>query len=167
MTTETGITENNSQAVANDLLRLLADENVLYIKTRNAGWNLEDASFYDKERIFVDQAVEVNEIIDKVARRIRAIGHYAFATLESFLALTHLSETKGDQNDSQTYLKDLLADHDSIIIHCREDIHRFTNQYKDAGTSDFIAAIMEQHENMAWTLRAHLKGLQHVIVTND
>jgi starvation-inducible DNA-binding protein len=54
-------------------------------------------------------------------------------------------------------VKELLADHESIIIHFRENINRFADEFHDAGTSDFITGIMEVHEKMAWMLREHLK----------
>jgi starvation-inducible DNA-binding protein len=29
-------------------------------------------------------------------------------------------------------------------------------EYNDAGTQDFLIALMEEHEKMAWMVRAHL-----------
>lgn len=160
MYTNIGITENNRQAVAKELAILLADEYVLYTKTKNAHWNIEGLDFYDKHKFFETQFGQLDDIIDRVAEHIRTLGHYAFATLKSFLELTHLAEIEdggnGDTNDSKAYIKDLLSDHESIIIHCRENIHRFGNEYKDFGSSDFITGLMEEHEKMAWFLRSHL-----------
>ncbi len=157
MKTEIGITDSNRQAVAHQLAKLLADEYVLYTKTRNAHWNVEGACFYEKHKFFESQFEQLDDMIDKVAERIRSLGHYATATLKSFLELTHLTEVKEGKNDSSTYMKELLTDHESIIIHCRENIHHFANEYKDIGTSDFITGLMEDHEKMAWFLRSHLK----------
>ena len=53
-------------------------------------------------------------------------------------------------------MKALLGDHETIIIHLRENIDRFDEEWKDKGTSDFITGLMETHEKMAWMLRAHL-----------
>ena len=138
MKTNIGITDANSQAVANELAKLLADEYVLYTKTRNAHWNIEGADFYDKHKFFEMQFGQLDDIIDSVAERIRSIGHYPSATLKSFLELTHLTELNREKNDSHGFLTELLTDHESIIIHCRENIHRFANDYKDIGTSDFM-----------------------------
>ena len=44
--------DNNSQSVADELAKLLADENILYIKTKNAHWNVEGEDFYDKHKLF-------------------------------------------------------------------------------------------------------------------
>lgn len=157
METNIGITDFHRQAVAKELAKLLADEYVLYTKTRNAHWNIEGADFYDKHKFFEVQFGQLDDIIDSVAERMRSIGHYAFATLKSFLELTHLTEVNKENNDGKGFLNELLIDHESIIIHCRENIHRFANDYKDTGTSDFITQLMETHEKMAWFLRSHLK----------
>lgn len=157
MKTNIGITDTNTQAVANELAKLLADEYVLYTKTRNAHWNIEGKDFYDKHKFFEFQFEQLDEIIDNVAERTRSIGHYAYATLKSFLELTHLTEVNRENNDGNGFLNELLIDHESIIIHCRENIHRFANEYHDTGTSDFITQLMEKHEKMAWLIRSQLK----------
>lgn len=151
-----GIKEAHRQAVANELSKLLADEFVLYTKTRNAHWNVEGADFYDKHKFFESQYEELDEVMDNVAERIRQLGHYAPATLKEFLKLTHLSEKGDDKNDSKSFIKELLTDHESIIVFLRENITPFAEKYDDLGTSDFVTGLMEQHEKMAWFLRAHL-----------
>lgn len=153
-----GITDPNRQTVALELSKILADETVLYIKTKNAHWNIEGADFFDKHKFFETQFGQLDEIIDRVAERIRSIGHYAPATLKSYLGLTHLTEASSEKNDSHGFIKELLEDHESIIIVLREHIKSFTSVLHDAGSSDFITGLMETHEKMAWFLRAHLEG---------
>ena len=120
-----GITDSNRQVVANELAKLLADEFVLYTKTKNAHWNIEGADFYDKHKFFEVQVRRLDDIIDKVAERIRLLGHYAYTTLKSVLGLTHLTEVNRGKNDSQGFIKELLGDHENTIIFCRENAHVF------------------------------------------
>ncbi len=61
------------------------------------------------------------------------------------------------KNDSLGFIKELTEDHESVIVFLRENIKPFADEYGDAGTSDFITGLMEEHEKMAWMLRAHLK----------
>ncbi len=157
MTTNIGITGINLQAVEEQLSKFLADEYVLYTKTRNAHWNVEGSDFYDKHKFFEGQFEQIDDIIDSIAERIRSLGHYAPATLQSFLNLTHLSEQSRSENNSKSFITELLNDHESIIIHLRENINRFANDFKDLGSSDFITGLLETHEKMAWFLRSHLK----------
>ena len=157
MKTNIGITEKNLQSVAGELSKILADEYVLYTKTRNAHWNVEGPDFHTKHLFFESQYGQLDDIIDNVAERIRSLGHYAPATLQLMLELTHLSEQKRSKNDAAGFITELLADHEAIIIHLRENINRFANEWGDLGTSDFITGLMETHEKMAWFLRSHLK----------
>ena len=157
MNTNIGISQQNLQAVAVQLSKLLADEFVLYTKTRNAHWNVEGPDFHSMHIFFEQQYEALDETMDSVAERIRQLGHFAPATLKSFLSLTHLTEVSREKNDSQGFLKELVVDHENIIIYIRENINRFANEYGDLGTSDFVTGLMEEHEKMAWMLRAHLK----------
>ena len=156
MTTSIGITEQNRKAVAKALSILLADEFVLYTKTRNAHWNVEGIDFNDKHLFFEGQYQQLDEIADNVAERIRTLGHYAPGTLSDFLKLTHLSEKTGQQNNSKGFIKELLEDHESIIVFIRKNITDFDDKYKDAGSSDFITGLIKEHEKIAWMLRASL-----------
>lgn len=152
-----GIKPENLGKVAHALHKVLADEFLLYTKTRKAHWNVEGPDFHDKHKFFEGQYEELDEIMDEVAERIRMLGHYAPATLAEFLKLTQLTEQVREANDSKGFIKELLIDHESIIINMRENINRFANEYQDLGTSDFITGLMETHEKMAWMLRAHLR----------
>lgn len=156
MNTNIGISPKNLQAVAVELSKLLADEFLLYTKTRNAHWNVEGADFHSMHLFFESQYEQLEDVVDSVAERIRQLGHYAPATLQSFLSLTHLTEKSGERNDSKGFIKELTTDHENIIIFIRENINRFANDYGDAGSSDFITGLIEEHEKMAWMLRAHL-----------
>lgn len=156
MKTSIGISAENLAKVAQFLNGLLADEFLLYLKTRNAHWNVEGSDFYNKHLFFEAQYQQLDEIMDDVAERTRKLGHYAPATLKDYLQLTHLTEASRAANDAPGFIRELLTDHESIIIHLRENINRIANDYKDAGTSDYITGLMETHEKMAWMLRAHL-----------
>jgi starvation-inducible DNA-binding protein len=152
-----GIKPENLGAVAHALNGILADEFLLYTKTRNAHWNVEGPDFHSMHLFFESQYEKLDDVMDEVAERIRTLGHYAPATLKDFLKLTHLTEQTREKNDSPGFIRELLADHETIIVTMRENINRFANEYGDAGTSDFITGLMEEHEKMAWMLRSHLR----------
>jgi starvation-inducible DNA-binding protein len=157
METIIGINDENRKAVSFELSKLLADEFLLYTKTRNAHWNVEGPDFHSMHLFFESQYEQLDEIMDGVAERIRSLGHYAPATLKAFLELTHLTEKIGDKNDSLAFIKELLEDHESIIEFIRGNIEPFASKYSNYGTSDYITGLMEDHEKMAWMLRSHLK----------
>ncbi|SEG31584.1 Dps family protein [Sphingobacterium lactis] len=155
MKTNIGIKETNRKAVAEILNKLLADETVLYTKVRNAHWNIEGQDFHAQHLFFEELYNDLAELIDEIAERVRAIGHYAVGTLKEYLALTQLTEMKYKKNDSQGYIAELLNDYESLIISLREDIQK-VEELEDAGTEDFLVGILEKHEKTAWMLRAHI-----------
>jgi len=157
MHTKIGIKAEHLTEGAKILSGFLADEFVLYTKTRNAHWNVKGPDFHAKHKFFEEQYEQLDEVIDEIAERIRMLGHYAPATLKSYLELTHLSEQSGEKNDANGFLKELLTNHESTIIRMRENVNYFTNELDDYGTSDFITGIIETHEKMAWMLRSQLE----------
>ena len=96
-------------------------------------------------------------MVDTVAEKIRALGHYVPATLKDYSQLTHLTEKAKGGNDSQSVFAELLEDHESIIIFLREEIKPISDKWQAEGISDYITGLMEQHEKTAWMLRSHLK----------
>ncbi|GAB3572274.1 Dps family protein [Hymenobacter daeguensis] len=157
MKTTIGISAENREVVAHQLAKLLADEFVLYTKTLRAHWNLEGPDFHSMHLYFEDLYQQAAAMADDVAERIRQLGHYAPASLKSFLQLTHLTEQESSGNDSRSLIRGLLQDHESIIEFIRGNIDQFQTAHRDAGTSDFVTGLLEKHEKIAWMLRAHLK----------
>lgn len=158
MKSKIGIGTKDTQAITDILSPLLADEFVLYLKTRNAHWNVEGPDFHAVHVYFEQLYTELETIIDEAAERIRKIGHYAPATFKEYLKLTHLSEKQIEKNDSMSYIKNLLMDHESIIIYLRESLSLIADKFEyDYGTEDYLTSLLEYHEKTAWMLRSHLK----------
>ena len=157
MEAKIGIRQEDLAQVAHSLGKILADEYVLYTKTRKAHWCVTGPDFHSKHLFFEAQYVQLEEVIDEMAERIRSLGHFPPASLKEFLALTHLTEQSRQKNDSTGYITDLLGDHESILMHLRGNINGYANALHDAGTSDYITGLLETHEKMAWMLRAHLE----------
>lgn len=152
-----GIPAKHLEAIVLILNKLLADEYVLYTKTKFYHWNVEGENFHPLHVFFDEQAEQLEDFIDEVAERVRALGHYAVGSLKSFLDLTSLLENHDSVGNAKKMIKDLLQDHETIIGQLRQDVDHTGNELKDVGTSDFLTGIMERHEKMAWMLRAFLK----------
>jgi starvation-inducible DNA-binding protein len=156
MNANIGISESNSKAVALELNKLLANEFVLYTKTRSSHWNIEGPSFMEMHKLFEGQYEELDEIVDSVAERVRSIGHYSEGRLVDFLKLTDLLE-EGYSDNQKTLITNLVNDHETIIRQLRRLIDEFANKYNDAGSSDFVTGLIGKHEKTAWMLRSYLK----------
>lgn len=69
-----GIDAENQKAVADSLQHLLADEFVLYTKTRNYHWNIKAPNFSELHKFYKDQYNDLAVVMDEVAERIRTLG---------------------------------------------------------------------------------------------
>lgn len=151
-----GISKAGLSEVVRILNMLLADEFVLYVKTRNYHWNVTGLQFHDLHKLFESQCEELDGIIDAVAERARSMGGIAAGSLGEFSKLTRLKEQPAKFSECKVMLKDALEAHESIIRSLRVDVETCATKHQDAGTTDFLTGLMEQHEKMAWMLRATL-----------
>jgi DNA-binding ferritin-like protein (oxidative damage protectant) len=146
------------ESVIRILNRLLADEYVLYTKTRKYHWNVTGPRFKPLHDFFKAQYEELETIIDEVAERVPQLGGKAVATLEEFSAVATLVEDPGQYPDDNKMLSNLLNDHEALIRNLRTDADATDEKYHDMGTNDFLIGLMQQHEKTTWMLRAHLEG---------
>lgn len=151
-----GIPEKNAQQIALIMNKILADEMIVYAKTRNYHWNYEGDNFMEMHKFYEGQYEELADVVDDVAERIRSLGHFAEGRLKEYLKLTDLEE-QAPTPDQQKQVKNLLDDHETMVRYIREQVNIVQDKLKDAGTADFLTGLMEKHEKMAWMLRAYLR----------
>lgn len=156
MKTNIGISEKHLKSSTQLLTKVLANEMALYIKTRKSHWNVSGESFMELHKLFEAHYKELEESIDAVAERIGKLGHPTIGTMHEFSKLSTIKESPGKYPSSKDMLKELLKDHETIIIQLRMDIENSGQKFKDVGTADFLTGLMEQHETTAWVLRRYL-----------
>jgi starvation-inducible DNA-binding protein len=157
MKTNIEISPENMKKVATMLNTSLADEYLLYTKTRNAHWNVQGKNFMELHKLFEGQYTALEIIIDDTAERVRSLGHFALGSLKNFLQVTRLSEQNDDFNNQDHIIQTLLQDHESLIRSLRKEITVVGDELKDLGTADFMTGLMEQHEKISWMLRSYLQ----------
>jgi starvation-inducible DNA-binding protein len=148
-----GIAEKNRQAVIGLLSKLLADEYVLYTKTRNYHWNVVGPHFSDYHKLFESQYDGLAEDVDEIAERIRILGGKTGATLAEFVKNSRLKEHPGEYPAANKMVTNLVADHENLVQTLRADITSCEDN-NDAGTADYLTGLMEKHEKTAWMLRS-------------
>ena len=156
MNVNIGITDDNRQRVVAILNTLLADEYLLYTKTRNFHWNVTGLSFNDLHKFFEAQYEALDDVVDEVAERVRALGGRALGTLEELKATARLGEKPGSVPPAREMLAGLLADHEALTRTLRADVDTVSDKLGDVGTADFLTGLLEQHGKSAWMLRAFL-----------
>ena len=151
-----GISEKNLKSSTTLLATILADEMTLYIKTRKAHWNVTGESFMELHKLFENQYKQLEESIDEVAERISKLGGKTIGTMQEFGKLSGIKEYPGKYPSSKEMIKELLGDHETVIVQLRKYVDDCSEKYNDAGTADLLTSLMEAHETIAWTLRRYL-----------
>jgi len=151
-----GLSDSQRKGVVAILTALLADETLLYIKTRNYHWNVVGPQFNDLHKFFESQYQALEEKIDDIAERIRSLGANATGAMTEYVKTARLKEQLGRPPAAQVMLSALLMDHEAMIRQLRKDAAACDEKFGDAGNNDFLTGLMEDHEKMAWMLRSFL-----------
>jgi len=77
--------------------------------------------------------------------------------MQEFLQMASLKESPGKYPSQKEMIKELLKDHEAIIIQLRQYIKDCDEKYGDIGTSDFLTDMIKEHETIAWTLRRYFE----------
>ena len=152
-----GLSAKNLSAVNTILTAVLSDAVVLYTKTRKFHWNVSGNSFMELHKLFEKHYKKLEESIDEIAERINKLGAKTPGTMQEFLDHASLKETPGKYPAQQEMIKELLKDHETIIIQLRKDIDDCDEKYSDKGTADFLTDLIREHETLAWTLRRYFQ----------
>jgi len=152
----TVIPNQNNEVIVTFLNLLLAEEYVLYTKTRTAHWNVEGLNNFELHVFLENQYTTLDEIIDEIAIRIRSLGHFALGSLKNFLSISQMSDENEDLSNSGQTFEILLHDHESIIRMIHHETDPISNQLKDADTSEFLSEILAEHQKMVWMLKSFL-----------
>jgi starvation-inducible DNA-binding protein len=153
-----GLTNEQRNGVIELLNRDLADFYLLLIKTKKYHWDVIGPQFRTLHELWEEQYETLTASIDETAERIRALGGYPVGTAAGFLEMSSIPEHPNDLPMATEMVARLVNDHEQIIRNLREHVDRCSEEYRDAGTADFLTGLMEGHEEMAWMLRSFLEG---------
>lgn len=107
-------------------------------------------------KLFESQYKILENAIDEIAERINKLGAKTPGTMQEFLQSTSLQESPGKIPTREGMIRELLKDHETVIISLRQFVDDCDEKYSDKGTSDFLVDLLKQHETIAWTLRRYL-----------
>jgi starvation-inducible DNA-binding protein len=149
-----GINEENRDAIADGLSRLLADSYTLYLKTHNYHWNVTGPQFNTLHQMFEEQYTELATAVDEIAERIRALGIKAPGSYKEFVKLTRIEEGSGDES-AEEMTRQLAIGQETVVRTAREAFPA-ADEARDEATADLLTQRMQLHEKNAWMLRSML-----------
>lgn len=147
-----GIKQQDREAIADGLKRLLADSYTLYLQTHNFHWNVTGPHFRELHLMFEEHYVELAEAVDDIAERIRTLGVISPGTYKAFAELSQVREVE-DVPESGEMVDILTQGHEQVVKTCRE-VLKVAQEGNDESTAALASDRMRIHEKTAWMLRA-------------
>ena len=155
MKVEIGITEQDREAIAAGLSKLLADSYTLYLKTHNYHWNVTGPLFNTLHTMFEEEYTELGIAVDEIAERIRALGIIAPGSYREFAALTAIDEAAGGES-AEEMIRQLVVGQETVVRTARAAFAA-ADEANDEPTADLLTQRMHIHEKNAWMLRSMLE----------
>lgn len=150
-----GINQQDRQAIAEGLSKLLADTYSLYLKTHYFHWNVTGPMFNTLHLMFETQYNELALAVDMVAERIRSLDVYAPGTYSQFAKLTSIKESEGVPK-ANDMIAELVSGHEAVCRTARS-VFPAAEKASDEATADLLTQRLQLHEKTSWMLRSLLE----------
>ena len=150
-----GLSEQHRQALSDGLQLVLANSYTLLGKTHGFHWNVVGPQFGSLHAMFEEQYRDLQEAVDEIAERIRALGFLAPGSLSQFLKLTSI-EDEHEAPTAPDMIRQLVEDNETVVRGCRALVQT-CHEADDTVTEDLMNQRMRAHEKAAWMLRASLQ----------
>ena len=124
---------------------IVSDELGLLLETWNYHWNVEGANFSSLHKLFEDQYDGLQELIDEMAERVRALGGVA----ETKVAVEISAGTPVAK-----MLSGLAERHEGLSAKMGKKWIPALDKEGDVGSVDLLTRALQMHDKMAWMLRA-------------
>ncbi|GAB3026629.1 MULTISPECIES: Dps family protein [Oleiagrimonas] len=155
MAIDIGIAQQDREAIAGSLSRLLADTYSLYLKTHSFHWNVTGPQFNSLHLMFEQQYNALWMAADEVAERIRTLDIVAPGSYTQFAKLTSIKEETGVPA-WQDMVEQLVEGHEVAAATARKTV-KVAEEAGDEGTADLVIGRLKDHEKTAWMLRSLLQ----------
>lgn len=151
-----GIDQKDRKALSDGLGVVLADTYTLLGKTHGFHWNVTGPQFPGLHPLFETQYRDLQEAVDEIAERIRAMGFFAPGSLGEFVRLSRIEDEAGrNVPDAQEMCRRLAEDNELAARTCRQVV-KLCEMAEDTVTEDLLNGRIAAHEKAAWMLRASL-----------
>jgi starvation-inducible DNA-binding protein len=136
------------------LQNLLHESIVLSLKTQNFHWNVEGPHFGPLHTLFGTQYESLQEAIDIIAERIRALDEYVHPH-NSNEGSQAVDPIPAKPPKPLKMVEILAVEHEKLAYFCSVTSQKTAEE--DPATSNLLAERQMAHQKAAWMLRSHLR----------
>lgn len=150
MSTEVRI-KHTTPAVIAVLDQHIASASVLSVKYKKFHWYVSGPFFKSLHELFDMHYEQLQEVVDDLAERSRAIGGYPVGTTREFMELSLVTDADGTQFSPLEMVEILHADTDKIVDALHQHIELATKD-NDPGTADILTSVVQIYQKQGWFL---------------
>ncbi len=132
--------------------RLLANLNVLYMKLHHFHWFVKGPNFFTLHEKFEELYDEVTEYSDEIAERLLQKNEKPISTLKECLELATIQEASSVGTDVEM-VEELINDLETINKELQEGI-KIAGELEDEVTVDILLGISQSFEKHIWMYSA-------------
>lgn len=155
----TGLDPAYAKRLADALNVYLANLHVTSTKLRNFHWNVVGVDFFDFHETLGELYEAVSDEIDRVAERIRMLGHFPYASLQEFLRAATLKEAPSMPYTTPVIAHAVVNDFAETARYLRE-VDAFVRETTDNFTINLIGDALGFLEKNVWFFSAYLGRLE-------
>lgn len=134
------------------LSRVLANAYVLKTKMQSIHWNAKGPLFYSLHILTDEQIKIVDELIDKVAERLAALGVVIDASLSNFIRSASLMDTM-ESLDTKHRVEQIIGDLSVSATEAKQTIE-VAESMGDAASADLLTQVVFTYEHAAWLFKS-------------
>ena len=149
--------DSNARSVAIDVLnKRLADGLDLALITKQAHWNLKGPQFIGVHMMLDGFRTEQDDLTDKMAERITALGGTAFGTTQDITRDSQLQPYPTNIYKIADHLAALIDRYSVYANAVRQNIDE-TDEAGDPDTADLLTEVSRAIDKQLWFLEAHVQ----------
>lgn len=149
---KTHLPQETHQTSVTQLNTLLSNLHILYMTTRNAHWNITDASFLSLHKLFEETYNKISEHIDDTAEHLRILWEDASAYFPTYItnsSLHHIQEPLNTWDKAINTVVDQIQEIIDILM-------TFTQQSdNDPVRQDFFIGMTSEFEKTKRLISSH------------
>lgn len=135
------------------LQSLLADVFTMYTTAHGFHWNVTGPNFPQFHKLFGKIYQNVFESIDPIGENILKLGQFVKFRLPDLVATRMADDTEVQTGDGVFLASELLDINDDVLASLNRAFIEATNA-NEQGIMNFIAGRIDEHQTIAWQLRA-------------
>jgi starvation-inducible DNA-binding protein len=154
--TPTDLSPDDTKQIAAALNKVIADNFVLYMKTKNFHWHMSGPHFRDYHLMLDEQGDELYAMTDPIAERVRKLGCQTLRSIGHISRSQRVKDNDAEFVSPSNMLSELCEDNKHLAKQLRE-VHDLCDRHEDIASASLLENWIDETERRTWFLFESLR----------